>query len=131
MCLIRTTNHFLSVCLVSFILSGDGVARGYLGQPELTKEKFIPNPFNGNSGTRMYRTGDLVKYRPDGNIEYLGRNDFQVKVRGFRIELGDIESTLREHPSIKDAVVLAREDLPGDKTLVAYIIARKRDATLR
>ncbi|MGZ4970853.1 MAG: phosphopantetheine-binding protein, partial [Methylobacter sp.] len=88
----------------------------------LTAEKFIPNPFEQN-GSRLYKTGDLVRYRPDGNIDYLGRIDHQVKIRGFRIELGEIEARLLEIPAVKEAVVIAREDQPGDKRLAAYLVA--------
>jgi acyl carrier protein len=98
------------------------LGRGYLNRPGLTAEKFIPNPF-GSSGSRLYKTGDLVRYRPDGDIDYLGRIDHQVKIRGFRIELGEIEARLLEAPDIKEAVVIAREDQPGDKRLVAYLVA--------
>ncbi|OHX38478.1 hypothetical protein BJL95_09280 [Methylomonas sp. LWB] len=102
-------------------LAGNGITRGYLKQPGLTAEKFIPNPY-GPDGSRMYKTGDLARYRPDGNIEYLGRIDHQVKIRGFRIELGEIESQLVAHPEIKEAVVLAKEDQAGGKRLVAYLV---------
>ena len=104
-------------------IGGDGLARSYLNQPELTAEKFIYHSFNGEPARRLYKTGDLARYLPDGNIEFLGRVDNQVKIRGFRIELGEIEATLAQHPDIQQAVLLAREDTPGDRRLVSYWVA--------
>ncbi|WP_259643474.1 non-ribosomal peptide synthetase, partial [Pseudomonas syringae] len=101
-------------------IGGAGVARGYLNRDDLTAERFLNDPFSQNPAARMYRTGDLGRYLPDGNIEYLGRNDDQVKIRGFRIELGEIDALLAKHPAVHEAVVTAREDIPGDKRLVAY-----------
>ncbi len=100
-------------------VGGAGLAREYLNRPDLTKEKFLPNPFDKGL---IYRTGDLVSYRPDGNIEFLGRIDHQVKIRGYRIELAEIESLLCQHALVQDAVVLAREDILGDKYLAAYVV---------
>jgi amino acid adenylation domain-containing protein len=104
-------------------IGGAGLARGYLNQPELTAEKFIPHPFSATRGARLYGTGDLARYLPDGNLEFLGRIDQQVKIRGFRIELGEIEAVLRQHPAAREVVVIAREDVAGDKRLVAYLVA--------
>ncbi|HSL02297.1 MAG TPA: alpha/beta fold hydrolase, partial [Nitrospiraceae bacterium] len=103
---------------------GHGLARGYRGQPELTKERFIPHPFSTDSQARLYRTGDLVRYRPDGRIVHLGRLDRQVKIRGVRIELGEIETVLSRHPAIRQAVVTAREDQQGVKQLAAYAVCQ-------
>jgi amino acid adenylation domain-containing protein len=103
-------------------LGGDGLARGYLNQTELTNERFIKNPFSEDSTARMYRTGDLVRYLHDGRIEYLGRIDNQVKIRGFRIELGEIETVLANHTAVSEAVVIAVEDQSGAKNLAAYFV---------
>jgi acyl carrier protein len=103
-------------------IGGHGLARGYLERPDLTAEKFLPDPFSEEPGARLYWTGDFARYLPDGNIEFLGRMDHQVKIRGFRVELAEIETALEQHPTVRKAVVLKREDVPGDEQLVAYIV---------
>jgi thioesterase domain-containing protein/acyl carrier protein len=112
-------------------IGGAGVARGYLNRPALTAEKFVPDPFSGvaqrQPGARLYRSGDLARYLPDGNIEYLGRIDNQIKLRGYRIELGEIEAVLRQQPAVQDAAVALHEDAPGDARLVAYVTAAAPD----
>jgi acyl-coenzyme A synthetase/AMP-(fatty) acid ligase len=100
-------------------LGGTGLARGYLGRPELTAERFVPDPWSGRPGERLYRTGDLARWLPDGSIDFLGRRDHQVKVRGFRVELGEVEAVLRRHPPVREAVVVAQ-----DQSLVAYLVPR-------
>ncbi|MEG4916422.1 amino acid adenylation domain-containing protein [Microcoleus sp. B7-D4] len=104
-------------------IGGVGLARGYLNRPELTQEKFISNPFSNEPGSRLYKTGDWARYLPDGNIEYMSRIDNQVKIRGFRVELGEIEAILAKHPNVRSVTVLDREDAPGNKRLVAYLVS--------
>jgi amino acid adenylation domain-containing protein len=104
-------------------IGGDGVARGYWKQPELTAKRFIEDPFRTTAGARLYKTGDLVRHRADGTLEFLGRMDNQVKIRGFRIELGEIEAALSRYPGIGECTVIAREEPHGDKRLVAYFVA--------
>lgn len=103
-------------------IGGISLARGYLNRPDVTANKFIPNPFSSEPSARLYKTGDLARYLPDGNIEFLGRIDHQVKLRGFRIELEEIEVALNQHPSVQQSLVMAREDIPGNKRLVAYVV---------
>jgi amino acid adenylation domain-containing protein len=109
-------------------VGGEGLGRGYLNRPELTAERFIPNPFGQTEGERLYRTGDLARYLPDGSIEFLGRIDQQVKIRGFRIELGEIETILGDHPQVVEAIVAARENGQGEKRLVAYVVPEQGQA---
>src|SRR5437868_9190849 len=126
-------------------ISGMGLARGYLNRPDLTAERFVPNPFLKDEGGRrkdeagsfilppssfiLYKTGDLARYRPDGNIEFLGRLDQQVKLRGYRIELGEVEAALRRHSGVRDVAVQTREDTPGDARLVAYVVPSREQET--
>jgi amino acid adenylation domain-containing protein len=106
-------------------VAGAGLARGYLGHPDLTAERFRPNPFDLEGGARLYRSGDLARYRRDGRMEYLGRTDDQVKIRGFRIELGEIESVITQHPLVREVAVIQREDSAGEKRVVAYVVMRE------
>jgi amino acid adenylation domain-containing protein len=110
-------------------IGGAGVVRGYWNRPELTTERFITDPFSQQPGARMYKTGDLARYLADGNVDFLGRNDFQVKIRGHRIELGELETLLDQHPAVQKSVVIAREDVPGDKNLVAYLMLQSTQTT--
>ncbi|MEH2314169.1 MAG: amino acid adenylation domain-containing protein [Nostoc sp.] len=112
-------------------IGGEGLARGYLNRPELTAEKFISNPFSPNPKSRLYKTGDLARYLPDGQIEYLGRIDYQIKLRGFRIELGEIETALLQHPGVKEGVVIVREDTSNENNLVGYIVAETGQDSLQ
>ncbi len=112
-------------------IGGNGLARGYLNHPELTAEKFVPDPFSKTPGKRLYKTGDLARYLPNGNIEFIDRIDHQVKIRGFRIELGEIEMALLKHTEVREAVVLARDENPRDKTLIAYVIPDKKSDLAR
>jgi len=109
-------------------IGGDGLARGYLNRSELTNEKFIPNPLSDDPHSLIYKTGDLVRYRPDGNIEYISRIDHQVKIRGFRIEIGEIESILRKHDAVREAVVVAQDYPPGSKNLIGYVVFKDNQA---
>ena len=104
------------------LIGGEGVVRGYRGRPDLTAERFIPDPWSGRPGSRLYRTGDLARWLPDGRPAFLGRLDHQVKLRGYRIELGEVEAVLARHPAVREAVAVVREDAPGDHRLVAYLV---------
>jgi amino acid adenylation domain-containing protein len=110
-------------------IGGDGLARGYLNQPELTAAKFVRHPFRDEPEARIYKTGDLARYRPDGTIEFLGRSDNQVKISGYRIELGEIETVVMQYPSVRSTVVIARQDTPGEKKLVAYVVASEQECS--
>jgi len=112
-------------------IGGDGLARGYWRRPDLTAEKFIPDPFGNQPGLRLYRSGDRVRYLSDGNIEYLSRMDYQIKVRGYRVELGEIEAVLSAHPAVAAAVVVAREYQPSETRLFAFVTSRTGDLTPR
>jgi amino acid adenylation domain-containing protein len=109
-------------------VGGAGLARGYLGQPGLTAERFIPDAFAQEPGARLYRTGDLARWTEDGNVEYVGRTDHQVKIRGFRVETGEVEAALARHPEVRQAVVVALEDAPGQRRLVAYVVAHEGES---
>ncbi|MGB7922916.1 MAG: AMP-binding protein, partial [Pyrinomonadaceae bacterium] len=111
-------------------IGGEGVGRGYLGRAEQTAERFIPDRFSEEEGGRLYRTGDICRYLRDGRVEYLGRRDEQVKVRGYRVELGEVEARLMEHEGVREAVVMAREDVAGDKRLVAYVVSQSQSAPI-
>jgi acyl carrier protein len=111
-------------------VGGVQLTSGYWNRPELTAQQFISDPFHAEPGARLYKTGDLVRFLPDGNIDFLGRIDHQVNIRGFRIELGEIEFAIARHPAIREVVVIAREDVPGDKRLIAYFVAANPAADL-
>jgi hypothetical protein len=111
-------------------IGSKGVARGYFNRPDLTAERFVQDPFSNDPNARLYKTGDLCRWRADGNLEFLGRLDHQVKIRGFRIELGEIESALSSHSTVRACIVVAREDRPGDKRLVAYVVPNGNECSL-
>jgi acyl carrier protein len=110
-------------------IGGAGIGRGYVGRPDLTAERFVPDHCSGRAGERLYRSGDRVKRRADGTLEFLGRTDEQVKIRGMRVELGEIEATLKRHPGVREAVVIAREEEKGDKRLIGYVTATVEQAS--
>jgi acyl carrier protein len=110
-------------------IGGAGVARGYLGQSAQTAERFVPDPYGGQTGARLYRTGDVGRYRADGVLEYIGREDHQVKVRGYRIELGEVEAALRSHEAVREALVMARRSPAGESQLVAYLVGEGESAS--
>jgi non-ribosomal peptide synthetase component F len=112
-------------------IGGEGLARGYQGRADLTAERFVPHPFSVEPGERLYRTGDRGRYRANGEIEFEGRLDRQVKVRGYRVELGEIESVLREQEGVEDAVAVLKEDRSGEKRVVAYVTPRPGRSTWR
>src|SRR6185295_14181127 len=112
-------------------IGGDGLARGYLNRAEMTAERFVPDSHSGEGGGRLYRTGDMARYRGDGNLEFMGRVDGQVKVRGYRVELGEVEQVLGRHLAVEQSVVVVREDRPGDRRLVGYVVARGQEVQRR
>jgi aryl carrier-like protein len=130
--IVRIVDARMDLCPIAvpgeLCIGGAGVSLGYWNRPELTAERFVDDPFA--PGMKLYRTGDLARWGEEGTLEHLGRLDFQVKLRGFRIELGEIEATLSRHPAVREAVVIAREDVPGEQNLVAYVVAQDPPAEL-